>query len=199
MGVKNVRKKIWFFTLILLLIFILPILPMQATPKQKEDFSLFYKTNITTDFNPVGLSHAGPRKSEGLEYPDQKTYHGRGITQESLFANLNIGTDFSTTSISVVANITFEFNYKTMVAIHKVKTTIMFDDIDGTIEIFVIEKLNYLTFESEGTFVGHGTDALEGVKVGGKSYAELGMMEIETDVWIPVVEITLNGTIMGWE
>jgi hypothetical protein len=195
-----VRRKILILTLILLVTFILPILPIQAAPTEKEVFTLYYEATVVTDFNPVGLSHAGPKKSEGMDYPYQKTYHGRGITQDVLYSELVIGDPY-TDPIIVESETAFEFNWKTMIAVHKAKTTISFEGIEGTIEISVIEKLNYMTFVSEGTFVGHGTDSLEGVKVVGTSFGEGGgWIEIFPGVWMPtIVEVTLDGTIMGWD
>jgi hypothetical protein len=180
--------------------FLVGLIPVQAAPTEKEEFTLYYEATVVTDFNPAGLSHAGPKKSEGMDYPYQKTYHGRGITQNVLYFELVIGEPYSN-PIIVESETAFEFNWKTMIAVHKAKTTIIFESIEGTIEISVIEKLNYMTFESEGTFVGHGTDALKRVKVVGTSFGEGGgWIEIAPGVWMPtIVQVTLDGTIMGWD
>ena len=72
----------------------------------------------------------------------------------------------------------------------QVRETITFDG--GTLEILVTEKLDYNVMPpiSDGTFVGHGTGTLKGVKVMGESYTELSSMTERT--------LTREGTIMGW-
>ena len=211
-GGEKMNKKIFMLTLMLLAMLTLTIIPVQAAPKTKQDFTLYWEAPMITDFDPLDLGVAAPKKSGGLDYPIQKTFHGREISQDILLATITIGTnvplewddDFAFDSI-----FDFEFNWKTMCAVIKTKETIVFGD-GSTIELSLVENGNYLTLTFEGTFVGHGTGALKGVKIvgtvtGGMKIIEIEpgvwgpeMIEVYPEVWVPVLAFTREGTIMGW-
>ena len=200
------NKKILMITLMLMVMLTISIIPVQAAPKEKLDFELYWEAPIITDFDPLGLGHAGPKKSGGQDYPIQKTFHGRGISQDIWLATININTydplDFSEDFLfdSVGG---FEFNWKTMYSTLKTKESILFED-GSTIELSIIERTNYVTLSFEGTFVGHGTGALKGVKIVGTTsggVAYLLPIEVEPGVWVdmPVMGFVRDGIIMGWD
>ena len=166
------------------------------------------KLNFTLHFsNPLPLgygegSHAGPVKSAGQDYPVQRTFHGRNMVHDVFEGSITIGTaeplelneDFTFSSEGV-----FDFNWKSMTAIVRNRETITFNDVDGTIELLVVDRLDYITLNCEGSIVGHGTGALKDVKICGTTSGYMsGMMEVLPDVWMPVLTFDRVGTIMGW-
>jgi len=199
-------------TLILLAILALTIIPVEAAPKEKQDFTLYWEAPMITDFDASGLGHAGPKKSAGLDYPTQKTFHGRELSQDILLATVTIGDDDPlvwTNDFSFDSVFDFEFNWKTMFATLKTKETIDFMD-GSTIELSIVERANYAELSFEGTFVGHGTGALKGVKImgttsGGMKLVEINpgewgpeMTEVAPGMWVPVMTFNRVGTIMGY-
>ena len=202
------NKKILMLTIMLLAMLTLTIIPVQAAPKEKLDFKLYHEGPPAFDYGPK--SHAGPVGSEdGAENPKewiQRTFHARESDHPIDFANLTIGdvNYFEMVdengNFTVVSVTSFEFNWKTLIGTFRSTETITFDDIDGTIEILVRDKLNYMTFTSEGTIVGHGTGDLKGVKIVGTTSGEgTDWIEIEPGVWIPTkMKIIREGTITGW-
>jgi hypothetical protein len=198
------NKKILMLTLMLLVMLTLSIIPVQAAPKEKLDFKLYHEGPPAFDYGPK--SHAGPVGSEdGAENPKewvQRTFHAREGAYTIWFANLTIGdVDYFEMYVNctVISVTSFEFNWKTLIGTFRSTETITFDEIEGTIEILVRDKLNYASFTSEGTIVGHGTGDLKGVKIVGTTSGEAEWTEIAPGVWVPTkMKIIREGTIMGW-
>ena len=82
------NKKILMLTLMLLAMLTLSIIPVQAAPKEPLDFELQYWGPMTTEFG--GKSHGGPVGTEGLDYPTQRTFHGRDVTHGVFVATITI-------------------------------------------------------------------------------------------------------------
>lgn len=83
-------------------------------------------------------------------------------------------------------------NTKTTNGEMKERIIITFDG--GTLEILAVGKLYNalsLTMYIEGTFVGHGTGALEGVKVAGTISSTIALGGLG-------LGMTYEGTVMGW-
>ena len=163
----------------------------------------------------VGLVHAG--KGEEKQYfkihlvglpnestaeikwtPDPDTgpmKHGRDAEWGLLdVLEVTIGGNTITEGISYSCIICADYNGVTFKGVQRIRETVTFSDIDGeegTLEILAIGKLG----DVGATFTGHGTGALEGVKVDGTTWAELiswpGMPPVRLDV-------TREGTVMGW-
>lgn len=173
---------------------------MAGKGQDKLGFILHFSNPLPLDYGEG--SHAGPVKSVGQEYPIQRTFHGRNMVHNVVAGTLTIGSypligldeDFTFSSEGV-----FDFNWKSMTAIVRLRETITFNNIDGTIELSVVDRLDYITLNSEGTIVGHGTGALKGVKIVGTTSGYMsGMMEVSPGVWSPVLTFDRVGTIMGW-
>lgn len=173
---------------------------MAVKGQDKLDFALHFSNPL-----PLGYgegSHAGPVKSAGQDYPVQRTFHGRNMVHNVFEGSINIGTseplelneDFTFSSEGV-----FDFNWKSMMAIVRLRETITFTGIDGTIELSVVDRLDYITLNCEGTIEGHGTGALKDVKICGTTSGYMsGVMEVLPGVWMPVLTFDRVGTIMGW-
>jgi hypothetical protein len=164
----------------------------------------------------VGIAKAG--KGQEKQYfkiylvglPDQSTgeirwtpdpitgpiKHGRDVEWDlvDVFA-VTIGSDTITEGISYSCKICADYNSVTSKGIQRIREIITFSDIDGeegTLEILAIGKLG----DEGATFTGHGTGALEGVKVGGTTWGSL----IPWSGGGPPVrlEVTREGTVRGW-
>ena len=157
----------------------------------------------------VGMAHAG-KGQEKLYFklyfvgsPNQATgeirwtpnpvngpmKHGRDVKWGSTqVLQVTIGSEtYSAPEISYDCVIDGDYNAATFVGHQRVRETITFYDdseVVGTIEILAIGKLG----EEGVVFTGHGTGGLEGVKVGGTTWA----------VVLPPLAVTREGTIMGW-
>ena len=145
---------------------------------------------MVNDWNPVGESFASPKWSAGMDYPIQRVYHIRGVSQQILLAILTVdNNDLEIADFTSVFDC--EYNHRTMLGTLKTKETIIFDD-DSTIELSIVERANYATLTFEGTFVGHGTGALKGVKIVGTTFG--GVADWSTFT----MGFTREGTIMGY-
>jgi hypothetical protein len=194
--VKTVRRKLLAIVLALAIVMLaaqtLAVIPVQAAPKEKLYFKLYME-----GYSEYGENyHSSPKKALGMDYPDQKTFHVKEGPATILYANITIGEgidkkDFNTTDgdFIVTSSVSFNFIWNTLTAMHKAEDTVTFND-GSTLEIQAVDKLDYLTFESEGTFVGHGIINGQKVKMQGITYAgptPSGLMGI-----------TRVGTVMGW-
>ena len=209
-GVRVVKRKLLLTVLALAIVLLAtPIIGtvMAGKGQEKLDFTLYFEAPMLTDFDPQGLGHAGPKKSAGQDYPIQKTYHSKGISQDVLTSQLTIdGNDVS--HMSFASECGFEFNWHTMTASLKTKEKVEF--MDGTIELKLVETAYYDILDFKGTFVRHGTGGLKGVKIigttsGGMKMIEIApdewvpeMVEIAPNVWVPVMAFEREGTVMGW-
>lgn len=150
-------------------------------------------------------SHASPTSSAGMDYPIQKTYHGRGNLHTSPMVwdiMLKIGGDEEDSPTSITGGCDFDINWKTGTIIHRVTETLTFDS-SGTIVLSIIEKIyNYgsPTMTSEGTLIGFGTGIFEDVKIVGTTSSEIvDWIDFGPGIgYVPVLEITHYGVIMGW-
>jgi hypothetical protein len=90
------NKKVFLFSLTLLVILSLAAIPVQAVPKQKLDFELCIE-GISASYGPWGTYHAGPRGTEDAN-PEpkpliQRTFHAKEVEFIFVSAQLNIGTE----------------------------------------------------------------------------------------------------------
>jgi hypothetical protein len=194
--VKKIERKVVVMVLALAIVMLtaqtLAVMPVQAAPKEKLYFKLYME-----GYSEYGENyHSSPKKALGMDYPDQKTFHVKEGPSTILYANITIGEgidkkDFNTTNgdFAVTSSVSFNFIWKTLTAMHKAEDTITFSD-GSTLEIQAVDKLDFLTFESEGTFVGHGTVNVQKVKIEGITYAAPLPSGLEG--------ITREGTVMGW-
>ena len=149
-------------------------------------------------------AHGSPR---GLEGADFRTFHGRDTTHDSPLLDyaITIGGNLEDrfTITGREGGCEYEFNSKTMMVIHRGTETLTLSSgvtVQGAIVLSITEKIDWSTMQSEGTFVGFGTGVLEGVKiVGTASSGIVGWTDFGGDIgWIPILGITLAGTVMGW-
>ena len=115
--------------------------------------------------------------------------HGRDVEWgTTLVLQVKIGSEtYSPPDVSYSCVIDGDYNVATFIGHQRVRETITFYDgseVVGTIEILNIGKLG----EEGVVFTGHGTGALEGVKVKGTTWA----------VVLPPLAVTREGTVMGW-
>jgi len=104
--------------------------------------------------------------------------------------------DFDMSSIG-----NFNWNHNTHAGTFRTLYTLEFED--GDIELLALEKGDAM-FNFEGTFVGHGTGELKGVKVTGTTEGHIiGMLPVFDEdgnqVMTPLMQFTVAGTIMGWD
>lgn len=177
------NKKILIITLVLLAIPILTIVQVQAKPKL--NFKLYME----------GVNIPG---TEDRMWESDGVLHTRG--QEFLILGkfyILIGEE-RFYPVAYSASSDFNWNYETNDGTGHLRETVTFAD-GSTLEILVVDKVHNVyapDMYGEGTFVGHGTGALKGVKVAGK--------DSMTPVWDPSYpdlkwsEITREGTVMGW-
>ena len=198
---NELRRKILLASAAFLLVAMLTT-PLVGTTlagkgQTKQSFELFYKEYPFSTFGEE--SHASPKESEGMDYPDQRTFHGRDCTHDSpmLEHTLTIDGVSITAPFIKVGGCDFEFNAKTWMVIHKATETLTFGSY-GTIVLSIIEEIDYSTMMSEGTFVGYGKGGLEDVKIVGKSSSMIVDFADMGGQIIPILGITHTGTIMGW-
>jgi hypothetical protein len=158
----------------------------------KQSFDFSYKEYPMYTDGPD--SHASPKGSEGA---DQITFHGRGTTHDSpiLEYTLAIGGVSIEAPFTKEGGCDYDFNSKTMMVIHRATETLTFGRY-GTIVLSIIEKIDFSTMVSEGTFVGFGTDGFKDVKIVGKSSSMI--VDFDYELGVPILGITHTGTIMGW-
>jgi hypothetical protein len=114
--------------------------------------------------------------------------HGRNVEWGfTLVLQVTIGdTTYSSPDVSYSCTIDADYNVVTLVGHQRVRETVTFYCFSepATLEILTIGSLVH-----EGVvFTGHGTGALEGVKVHGTTWAIL----------LPPLAVTREGTVMGW-
>ena len=95
----------------------------------------------------------------------------------------------------------FNYIWNTGTGTFRTEQTLVFDE--GTIELLVLEKCDAM-YNFEGTFVGHGTGGLKGVKITGTTVGGIvGMTQVldaeNNPVMTFVLGFTVTGTIMGWD
>lgn len=188
------NKKLVFLALVLSVLVVFNVLPALAGYGQsRQSFSLSHKEY---PFFELGEgSHAGPKWSAGMDYPIQKTYHGRNNihTSDAWDIVLEIGGfSIDTENVIITSGCDFEINWKTMMVVHKATETVTFDD--GTIVLSIIERIDYSTMVSEGNIIGVGTGNYEDVKITGKTSSGIVGFGAEG----PILQINHTGTIMGW-
>jgi hypothetical protein len=147
--------------------------------EEKQYFKLYVvgRTNSATGeiwFTPDPVT--GPMK------------HGRNVEWlSSKVLQVTIGSKtYSTPDISYSCVIDADYNIVTLVGHQRVRETVTFYCFaePATLEILAIGDLG----QAGVVFTGHGTGALEGVKVKGTTWA----------VVLPPLAVTREGTIMGW-
>lgn len=152
----------------------------------------------------VGIAQAGKGQTtqyfmlymEGMTTgPPERVWTSDGITHLRGLPWIVIGafkvtigaTTTSLTPADYSGYLDFNVNSKTMeftITVHETITV-----AGGTLEIMSVDKMSAVTGIGSGTFVGHGTGALEGVKVqGATSGQSVGGIDY----------ITREGTVMGW-
>ena len=177
------NKKVLVLTLILLAIPLLTITPVQAGKGQEK---LYFKL--------YAVGWPDPETGERWDTPqtahlrDVEWYHPPDVLE------VTIGTDtynMTTTPvyISYSAKLDMDINLKTLGGKGRARETITFSDgtVLGTLEILAV---------CGATFAGHGTGALEGVKVAG--YTPRTEVIPWPDPPYYRAAITREGTIMGW-
>jgi hypothetical protein len=184
------------FSILTLAILIAPV--MAGKEQTRQSFQLVYQEHPLSTDGPD--SHAGPVGS--VLGVDLRTFHGRDCTHDSdiLLSTLTIGGIAEEYTIHKQGGCNYDFNSKTMMVIHRVTETLTLSfegTTYGTIVLSIIEKIDWSTMESEGTFIGSGTDMFEDVKIVGTISSEI----VDWDAFDPnymVLEITYIGTVMGW-
>ena len=191
------NKKLVFLALVFSVLVVFNALPALAGYGQsRQSFSLSHKEY---PFFELGEgSHAGPKWTAGMDYPIQKTYHGRNNIHTSPVWGIvmKIGGTSITSIISISSGCDFEINWKTMMVVHKATETVTFSD--GTIVLSIIERIDYSTMESEGSIIGFGTGNYEDVKITGKTSSGIVGFDIIEGNPVPILQINHIGTIMGW-
>jgi len=161
----------------------------------KESFEYYYEEWPLSTDGPY--AHASPRGAV-----DYRTFHGRDTTHDSPLLTYAITVDGNLEDFIITereGTCDYEFNAKTMIVIHRATETLTFGS-NGIIVLSVIEKIDYSTMVSEGTFVGFGTGIFEDVKiVGTSSSGVVGSTDFGGDIGVvPILGVTLAGTVMGW-
>ena len=193
---KEIERKVLVIVLALAVVMLaaqtIAVIPVQAAPKEKLYFKLYME-----GYSEYGENyHSSPKKALGMDYPEQKTFHVKEGPCTILYASITIGEGMSSEEFStaegdftVTSSVSYNVIWNILTAIHKAEDTITFAD-GSTLKILVVDKLDGMTYESEGTFVGHGMVNGQKVKMQGITYAgplPSGLMGI-----------TREGTISGW-
>ena len=202
---KTVKKKLLAIVLALAVVLLAtPFVGMVQAGKgqTRQSFEFFWKE---WPFSTDGAdAHGSPRDLEGADY---RTFHGRGTSHDSplLEYAITIGGNLEErfTVTGREGGCDYEFNSKTMMVIHRGTETLTLSSgvtVQGAIVLSITEKIDWSTMQSEGTFVGFGTGAFGGVKiVGTASSGIVGWTDFGGDIGlVPILGITLAGTVMGW-
>lgn len=134
------NKKILMLTIMLLAMLTLAMVPVQAGPKTKLDFTLYIEGAV------IGWGEgtvAGPKKSAGEDYPIQKTFHAKATDFAISLAIITIGDETYHFDAMPEWNITGEWDF-------------LCDD-------FYTHR--YTITQTGGTFTGEGTYPAEGTVV----------------------------------
>jgi hypothetical protein len=166
-----------------------PYIGMVNAGKGQE--KLYFKLYI------VGLPDYSTGEIRHTPDPDNGPFnHGRDVEWLPVdVLEVTIGsTTYYPDDVSYSNVLDADYNTETLVGHQRIRETVTFNDISGgmgTIEIWAIGSLAKVGV----VFTGHGTGALEGVKVEGTTWAEL----ISWPGVPPVrLAVTREGTVMGW-
>lgn len=196
------NKKILFSVIALALILL--VSPMIGTVfagkgQTKQSFEFIYQEHPISTDGPD--AHASPR-----EAIDFRTFHGRDTTHDSPILEYTITIadklEERFTITGREGGCDYEFNSKTMMVIHRATETLTLSSgvtIQGTIVLSIIEKIDWSTMQSKGTFIGFGTGLFKDLKIVGTTSSEI--IYWDEPNYNPnemVLEITDLGTVMGW-
>lgn len=202
---KTISRKL--LAIVLALAIVLLASPMIGTVfagkgQTRQSFEFFWKE---WPFSTDGAgAHGSPRGLEGAIY---RTFHGRDTSHDSplLEHAITIGGNLEErfTVTGREGGCDYEFNSQTMMVIHRGTETLTLssgETVQGTIVLSIIEKINWGTMQSEGTFVGFGKGAFEEVRIVGAASSEIvGWTDFGGEMGlVPILGITLTGTVMGW-
>jgi hypothetical protein len=189
--VREANKKFLVIAVALMAVAMLatPMIGMVQAGKGQE--KQYFKIYL------VGLPNESTGEIRWTPDPDTGPMkHGREVEWGLVdVLEVTIGDNTITEGISYSCKICADYNSVTFKGVQRIRETITFSDIDGeegALEILAIGKLG-----AEGaTFTGHGTGALEGVKVGGTTWG--GIIPWSGGGPPVRLEVTREGTVMGW-
>jgi len=197
-GVIEVKKTTVAVLALAVVLLISPLIGTVFAGKgqTRKSFEYYYEEwPIATDGPDA---HASPRGAV-----DYRTFHGRDTTHDSPLLDYAITIDGNLEERFTITlregGCDYEFNAKTMMVIHRATETLTFGSY-GIIVLSIIEKIDFSTMASEGTFVGFGTGIFEDVKiVGTSSSGVVGSTDFGGDIGVvPILGVTIAGTVMGW-
>jgi len=191
--------------IVLALAVVLLVSPMVGTVfagkgQTRQSFELVYQEHPISADGPD--SHASPKGS--VMGVDLRTFHGRDCTHLSpiLLSTLEIGGTVEQFTITKQGGCNYDFNAQTMMVIHRATETLTLSfegTTYGTIVLSIIEKIDWSTMQSEGTFIGFGTDYFEDVKIVGKISTQIVYWDFpDFDPNEMILELTYVGTVMDW-
>ena len=192
------NKKILGIVISVLTLAILVAPVMAGKGQTRQSFELVYQEHpLSADGSD---SHPSPKDS--VLGVDLRTFHGRDCIHLSpiLESTLFIDDTEEQFTITKQGGCNYDFNARTMMVIHRATETLTLsigETTYGTIVLSIIEKIDWSTMESEGTFIGSGTDYFEDVKIVGLISSEIVFWD-NFDPNQMILEITYSGIVMGW-
>ena len=199
---REIRGKL--LLLVLALAVVLLATPLVGTVfagkgQTRQSFELIYQEHPLSVDGPD--SHPSPKNFVELGV-DLRTFHGRDCTHLSpiLESTLTVGDTVEQFTITKQGGCNYDFNAKTMMVIHRATETLTLsfeETVYGTIVLSIIEKIDWSTMQSEGTFIGSGTGLFKDVKIVGAISSGI----VFWDAFDPsqmILELTYTGTVMGW-
>jgi len=191
------NKKVLALTLILLAIPLLTIVPVQAGKGQEKLYFKLYAEGMPdfTTFDRWWQAGVTAHIRGDRWWQAGVTAHIRGMPWLVLGAfEVTIGEDPPIPLDPGDYSSSQDLNSNTKTTNGEMKERIIITFDGGTLEILAVGKLYNalsLTMYIEGTFVGHGTGALEGVKVAGTISSTIALGGLG-------LGMTYEGTVMGW-